>query len=103
MRFHEINWYEVGRRIRQVRKKLGYEQWEMAQIVGCKKTSLVKFEQGERVNSTQTLVNIANVGNVSIDWLILGDKEILRKNMKPLGKPLGQPLMQPLVQSMVRY
>lgn len=98
MRLHEINWYEVGRRIRQVRKKLGYEQWEMAQIVGCKKTSLVKFEQGERVNSTQTLVNIANVGNVSIDWLILGDKEILRKNMKPLAKPL----MQSLVQSLAR-
>ena len=69
----------------------------------CKKTSLVKFEQGERVNSTQTLVNIANVGNVSIDWLILGDKEILRKNMKPLGKPLGQPLMQSLVQPLGRY
>lgn len=67
----------------------------MAQIVGCKKTSLVKFEQGERVNSIQTLVNIANVGNVSIDWLILGDKEILRKNMNPLANPLMQSLVQP--------
>lgn len=68
----KISAQKVGERIRAVRGKR--TQTEFAKALGVKKQNYIsRYERG-RIPSPDLLVRIAEMGRVSIDWLLTGKK-----------------------------
>jgi len=63
---------EVGERIRAVRGK--QTQTEFAEVLGVKKQNYIsRYERG-RIPSPDLLVRIAEIGRVTTDWLLTGER-----------------------------
>ncbi len=81
----KISPQKVGERIRAVRG--GETQVDFAQTLGVKKQNYIsRYERG-RIPSPELLVRIAEIGRVSVDWLLTGKKGgpnsvLLLKQMK---------------------
>lgn len=68
----KISPQKVGERIRAVRGKR--TQTEFAKALGVKKQNYIsRYERG-RIPSPDLLVRIAEMGRVSIDWLLTGKR-----------------------------
>ncbi len=63
---------EIGLRIRQTRKALGLTGEELGAILCVGKGSVSKYERGESKVTPESLHKIAELGKVSIDWLVTG-------------------------------
>ena len=57
-------------RLRSLRKSRGYTQVTLQMQTGIEQALLSKFENGERVPTTETLVKLADFYNVSIDYIL---------------------------------
>jgi transcriptional regulator with XRE-family HTH domain len=57
-------------RLKELRKSRGYTQVFLQMQTGIEQALLSKFESGERVPPTETLVRLANFYNVSIDYIL---------------------------------
>lgn len=64
----------IGKRAHERRLELKMTQREVAECVGTSREFITVFEAGYRLPSTMTLVAIAEVLGISLDWLILGTK-----------------------------
>jgi transcriptional regulator with XRE-family HTH domain len=66
----EINYEEVGARIRKTRKSMGLTQEQLAEICEISAAFEGHIERGTRKLSVDTLVQIANALNVTVDYLL---------------------------------
>ena len=57
-------------RLRELRKSRGYTQVSVQMQTGVEQALLSKFENGERIPPTETLVRLAEFYNVSIDYIL---------------------------------
>jgi len=57
-------------RLKELRKSRGYTQVSVQMQTGIEQALLSKFENGERVPPTETLVRLAEFYNVSIDYIL---------------------------------
>lgn len=57
-------------RLKQLRKARGYTQVSLQMQTGIEQALLSKFENGERVPPTETLLRLAEFYNVSIDYIL---------------------------------
>ena len=57
-------------RLKELRKSRGYTQISLQMWTGIEQALLSKFENGERIPPTETLVRLANFYNVSIDYIL---------------------------------
>ena len=57
-------------RLKLLRKSRGYTQVSLQMQTGIEQALLSKFENGERIPPTETLVRLAEFYNVSIDYLL---------------------------------
>ena len=57
-------------RLRQLRKRKGYTQLEMATNIGLTRGQIANYEQGKREPSFETLIKIADFFGVSLDYLL---------------------------------
>lgn len=78
-----INLEEIGKKLLTIRKELNYSLRELGNVLNCSFSALASYERGENLIISETLVNLSNIGNHSIDW-ILGrtEKYILVENKK---------------------
>lgn len=53
-----------------LRKKKGYTQIAVQMKTGIEQALLSKFENGERIPPTETLIRLADFYNVSIDYIL---------------------------------
>ena len=60
----------VQNRLRELRKSRGYTQISLQMQTGIEQALLSKFENGERVPPTETLMRLADFYNVSIDYIL---------------------------------
>ena len=60
----------MNERLRQLRKKKGYTQVRVQMETGIEQALLSKYEHGERVPPTETLVKLADFYHVSVDYLL---------------------------------
>jgi len=65
---------QIGARIRELRQSRRWSQSEFARRVGISKTSAGQYEVGDRSPSYEVLVRIADLFNVSLDYLIRGNE-----------------------------
>lgn len=56
--------------LKLLRKQAGYTQIAVQMKTGIEQALLSKFENGERVPPTETLVRLADFYNVSIDYIL---------------------------------
>ena len=56
--------------LRKLRKERGYTQIALQMKTGIEQALLSKFESGERVPPTETLLKLAEFYNVSIDYIL---------------------------------
>lgn len=62
-----------GKRLRLSRMKSGYTQQKMADMLNISLNTYQKYEQGERNPSFDSLVKIADILYVSLDFLLCRD------------------------------
>ena len=57
-------------RLKELRKSRGYTQVSLQMQTGIEQALLSKFENGERVPPTETLLHLAEFYNVSMDYIL---------------------------------
>lgn len=57
-------------RLKELRKSKGYTQIALQMKTGIEQALLSKFETGERVPPTETLLRLADFYRVSIDYIL---------------------------------
>jgi len=60
----------VRNKLKGLRKQKGYPQLALQMRTGIEQALLSKFENGERVPPTETLLRLAEFYNVSIDYIL---------------------------------
>ena len=61
---------KMNDRLRQLRKAKGYTQIRVQMETGIEQALLSKYENGERIPPTETLLKLAEFYNVSTDYLL---------------------------------
>ncbi|MBQ0083729.1 MAG: helix-turn-helix transcriptional regulator [Clostridiales bacterium] len=56
--------------LRALRKKKGYTQIKVQMETGIEQALLSKFENGERIPPTESLIRLADFYGVSIDYIL---------------------------------
>lgn len=83
----EIDYKELGRRIKQIRQSQNLTQDNLAELVSCNTSHISNIENNHTKVSLNVLLAIANALNTSIDYLLSNqyenssmalDNEILR-------------------------
>ena len=60
----------MGNRLRQLRKSRRYTQVSLQMKTGIEQSLLSKYETGERIPPTEALIKLADLYDVSIDYLL---------------------------------
>ena len=70
-----VNWTKITARIREIRKKSGLNQTDFGRRLGGVPQAVVsKYERGSVKPPMEFLIAVADLGKVSLDWLIRGKK-----------------------------
>lgn len=56
-------------RLKELRKKRGYTQSELADILNIKRATIAKWETGMTEPRIESLIKLADFFGVSLDWL----------------------------------
>lgn len=75
-----MDYYEIGQRIRKVRKAHGWSQEELAEKIGISTTHMSHIETGNTKLSLPVLVSLSEAMEVQTDDLIFGKTERSRNN-----------------------
>lgn len=69
----------IYERIKQLREKQGYTQTELAKMLGVTRSCVNAWEMGISVPSTQSLVQLSQIFDISTDYLLgLGGASAIR-------------------------
>lgn len=84
------NMKETASRIRDLRKIHRYTQEQAAELLGIDRRSLSYIENAARGCSLDLLLRIADIYNVSLDYLVLGEGRDYRAFKASLNAVIGQ-------------
>lgn len=68
--------YEVGVRIKQIRKKTGLNQTDFAKLIGATLPAVSNWETGKNLPNNERLKAISQIGEISVDELLHGNKKL---------------------------
>lgn len=81
----DINYKEVGQRIKEFREETNITQEMLAEMLGLKRSTISQIENGKRKITADKLIKLATVFNITVDNLLSLEKQpeiILIKNQK---------------------
>ncbi len=61
---------KIGNKITELRKQKGWSQSELAKQIDASREAIGKYERNEAVPSVETAKNIADVFDVTLDYLV---------------------------------
>ncbi|MFE5430883.1 helix-turn-helix domain-containing protein [Peribacillus simplex] len=70
---------ELGHKLKSLRKKHGYSQHQLADQLNVTPQAISKWENDKSVPDIMNLVQLSEVYDVSLDYLIKADKDLQRK------------------------
>ncbi len=70
---YNIDYKEVGKRIRTERQKQNLTQEKLAEMANISDSFMGHIERGGRTLSIETLAKLANVLNLSIEYIVCGE------------------------------
>lgn len=73
MSMHQIDYVAIGKRIRAERKKQDLTQEQLAELADISESFMGHIERGGRTPSVETLMNISNALNLSIEYIVCGE------------------------------
>lgn len=90
---------DIGRRLKYIREKKNLKQNYVAKRIGIHNSTLNKYESGEREPDLEILNKLADLYDVSVDWLSgrTEDKTIREYIERIGGQPLGQIVSIPIL------
>ena len=71
VRMQDLDKAALGARIRMIRTQAELRQWELARLLGTTQSAVHKYEHGV-VPEPRRLVELARIGNTSIEWILTG-------------------------------
>ena len=83
-----MDYVDIGRRIRIQRRQLNLTQGELANLIGVSSSFIGHLERGIRQASLETLVALANVLEISVDYLLAAS--LKRTDLANLEKPFSE-------------
>lgn len=66
---------QIGEKLYQQRKAAGFSQEELAEKIGVSRQAVSKWERGESSPDTENLIALAQLYEISIDELIMGENK----------------------------
>ena len=69
----------IGKRLRDLRKKLGYNQKNFADLLGITERTLRNYEKGNNLPSSLLTILIEKF-NININWLLTGEGDMFLKD-----------------------
>lgn len=76
-----------GDRIRELRKSRYMTQQDLANTLGVERSSISKYEKGAAIPSDELKIKLANLFDVSIDYILGREEQV---TVKPQISPAGQ-------------
>jgi transcriptional regulator with XRE-family HTH domain len=70
-------------RLRHVREQLGLTRAGFARRLRVTRNSVSRYELGHQVPTAEVLLRIAQVGGVSLDWLLAGEDPAAPRRARP--------------------
>ena len=70
---YNIDYMELGKRIRAERRRLDLTQEKLAEMAGISDSFMGHIERGGRTLSIETLAKLANALNLSIEYIVCGE------------------------------
>lgn len=67
-----MNSYDIGQRIKTVRKSQGLTQEKLAELVNVSPHYIYEIEKGLKKMSLETFISVVNTLNISTDYIIYG-------------------------------
>ena len=67
-----MDYYQIGKRIREERTKQALTQEQLAEKISISRTYIVKIESGLQIGPIEIAIELAKFFNVSLDYLLLG-------------------------------
>lgn len=90
----ELDMHTIGLRIKNRRKELQLTQTDIKKTVGISSGNLSDIENGNRLPAAPTLVQLANVLECSIDWILTGISPLSERCVSPsIGDPMENTLL----------
>ena len=77
-----LDYKDLSKRIKKVRNERGLTQEQLASNAGLSWNFVARIETNNAKMSLQTLINIANALDVSVDYLLLNDTAMITKSEK---------------------
>ena len=74
---------EIGFRLKKARKKMGFQQQEIAGKLGISRAGYSRIETGHVEITTKNLLKIAEILQISMDWLLFGIEVDQTKQTSP--------------------
>jgi MerR family transcriptional regulator, light-induced transcriptional regulator len=71
---------ELSQRIKELRKAKGYTQKELADLLSLAQTSVANYENGTRFPDTEKLQKLADIFEVTLDYLVGRKENHIHKN-----------------------
>ena len=68
----KINYEEIGKRIKEQRKRLKLTQEKLSEILEISPTYVSEIERGTGISSLATITKIASALNLDLDYLVFG-------------------------------
>ena len=75
----------LGQRIKTLRKENNLTQEELGKLINVTKVSICCYEKETRIPTLETLIALANVFKVDINYFIGNDKYVVADNDKNYG------------------
>jgi transcriptional regulator with XRE-family HTH domain len=85
-----IDKVEIGKRIREVRRRLKMTQRKFGELLGVVPSAVSAYESGSKFPPPASLGRIVELGGVSFDWLLSGGTPPEFTESPPRGRPAGQ-------------
>ena len=71
----KVDWEGIANRIKQIRRKKGLNQTDFGEkLGGIPQVYISRYERAAAKPSLEFLLKVAELGEVSLDWLILGQQ-----------------------------
>ena len=80
---------KLGKRIEKIQRSMGVDQITLANRMGVSTTTASNWTTGKKKPGTEKLILLAELGNVSLDWLITGQESQagMKLTVADQGKP----------------
>lgn len=66
---------DIGERLQTLRKKAGYSQEQVAEMLGLSRQAISKWESGQGKPEIDNIVKLTEIYNVSADYILLGTEK----------------------------